>query len=108
MILPEGVLEWFEVKGGKKEEGGIQIILEEKNIPPPVSPDDRGKRITSKGLKNISVTDFPIRGRKVTLLFRRRRWQIEGKKELLKRDIKLCAEGTQLEQEFANFLKEGV
>jgi len=40
------------------------------------------------------------------LTFRRRYWQVDGRKGYLKRDIKLCFPGTQLEKEFARFLKE--
>ena len=104
-FLPEGTLEWFDVVGGTKTKTQITVILEEKNIPP-ITEEIKGKKIKSKGFKNISVNDFPIRGRKVTLIFRRRYWQVEGESELLKRDILLCASGTQLEKEFADFLKE--
>jgi len=40
------------------------------------------------------------------LTFRRRYWKIERQKEYLKRDIQLSFLGTQLEKEFADFLKE--
>jgi len=105
-FLPEGTLEYFECKRVTRDKKEIRIVLEEKNNPPAVSSELRGRNIQSKGLWNISVNDFPIRGRKVTLLFRRRTWRVEGEKKLLKRDIPLTAPGTQLEQEFANFLKE--
>ena len=72
---------------------------------PPLAAEDKGKKVISKGFKEITVTDFPIRGRRTLLTFRRRYWQIEGQKELLKRDMQLCFPGTQLEAEFANFLK---
>lgn len=103
MILPQGVLEWFDAIEGRIEEDKVSIILEEKNIPPLVEPN---KKILSKGFADITITDFPIRGRRTLLTFRRRYWQIEGQKELLKRDIQLSFPGTQLEKEFAIFLKE--
>jgi len=106
-FLPENTLDYFRITKGRKNDAEIQIVLEEKNEPPPLPPELRGRRIQSKGLWNITVNDFPIRGRRVTLLFRRRVWKVEGQKELLKRDIPLTAEGTQLEQEFAHFLKAG-
>ena len=104
LILPPGVLEWFDIIKGVGDHDQIQIILEEKNDPP-LKPSNEGKKILSKGFKDITVTDFPIRGRRTLLTFRRRYWQVEGQKELLKRDIKLCLPGTQLEVEFASFLK---
>ncbi len=105
LFLPEGVLEWFNVKSWDKNENDINIILEEKNIPP-LSKKDKDKKVFSKGFTDITITDFPIRGRRTLLVFRRRYWQVEGEKEYLKRDIKLCFPGTQLEKEFADFLKE--
>lgn len=104
-FLPRGCLEWFDVTDAKNTGKGIIITLEEKNIPP-LYPEIKGRKILSKGFTDIYVDDFPVRGRKASLLFRRRYWQVEGLDKLLKRDIDLCAEGTQLEKEFADFLKE--
>lgn len=105
LFLPEGILEWFEIAGGDKKENDLRIILEEKNTPP-LREELKNKKIISKGFKEITITDFPIRGRRTLLTFRRRYWQVEGQKELLKRDIQLNFPGTQLEKEFADFLKE--
>jgi len=102
LLLPEDIFEWFDVVNGKKDDKIVSIVFKEKNIPPDSNPD---KKIISKGFTDITITDFPIRGRKSLLTFRRRYWQIEGQKELLKRDIKLRFPGTQLEKEFADFLK---
>lgn len=104
-VLPEGALEWFDIVESSKTDEELRAVLEEKNLPP-LLPEDEGKKITSKGFTNITVTDFPIRGHRTRLTFRRRYWQVEGEKKLLKRDIKLTAEGTELEKEFAAFLKE--
>ena len=105
LILPEGIFEWFDIAGGDRDESDLKIILEEKNIPP-IPEDLKDKKIISKGFTDITITDFPIRGRRTLLTFRRRYWQVEGEQKLLKRDIKLNFPGTQLEQEFAVFLKE--
>ena len=104
LFLPNGVLDWFTVVSSAKTAGTLQIIFEEKNIPP-ITEDIRGCHVESKGFKEITVGDFPVRGRKTMLLFRRRVWKVEGREELLKRDIQLIWEGTQLEKEFAAFLK---
>lgn len=105
LIFPEGVFEWFDVTSGKMDEDNFYVTLEEKNKPP-LSEDFKNRKIIPKGFKEITITDFPIRGRRTLITFKRRYWQIEGEKEYLKRDIKLCFPGTQLESEFANFLKE--
>ena len=105
VFLPEKTLEWFDIIKAEKNQEDICIILEEKNIPP-IPPEHVGKQVLSKGFYDITITDFPIRGRRALLTFKRRRWQIEGQKELLKREIKFAFPGTQLEKEFADFLKE--
>ncbi|MFH1564606.1 MAG: hypothetical protein ABIC82_02025 [bacterium] len=83
LFLPEGILEWFDIKSWEKNEDDISIVLEEKNNPPLVEKNEN-KKIISKGFKDITITDFPIRGRRSLLTFKRRCWQIEGKKEYLK------------------------
>lgn len=103
-FLPDETLKWFTIVNASKNQSLIHITLEEKNNPP-VPPEHQGKHIISKGFKDITIDDFPARGRRVLLTFRRRYWQIEGKEGYLKRDIKMHHEGTQLEKEFANFLK---
>ena len=105
IILPKDIFKWFDAKEGKIDEDSVRIILEEKNIPP-LTEKNENKKIVARGFKEITITDFPIRGRRTLLTFKRRYWKIEGQKELLKRDIKLSFPGTQLEKEFADFLKE--
>ena len=104
LFLPVGTLEWFDVVEGTHTDDGITLVLEERNVPP-LGPEHEGKCVSSKGFYDITITDFPIRGKRASLVFRRRRWSVEGMHELLKRDIQLCAPGTQLETEFAAFLK---
>ena len=105
IILPKDIFEWFDIKEGKVDGDNVRILLEEKNIPP-FTEKDNNKKIVARGFKEITITDFPIRGRRTLLTFKRRYWKVEGQKELLKRNIQLQFSGTQLEAEFANFLKE--
>ncbi|MCP4458753.1 MAG: hypothetical protein GY816_12130 [Cytophagales bacterium] len=105
LFLPEGILEWFDVTSGEKTKEKVLISLIEKNIPP-VTEKHRGKKVVCAGFTDIAVQDFPIRGRRVELVFRRRYWKVEGEVKYLKRNISLCSKGTQLEQEFGDFLKE--
>ena len=88
LIFPEKVFEWFEVVDGAKDEKTVRIVFEEKNIPP-TSEEQKHKTVLSKGFTDITITDFPIRGRTTFLTFRRRYWQVEGEPGLLKRDMKL-------------------
>ena len=105
IFLPKGTTQWFEIVSHNQDENDLRIVLEEKNIPP-LTENDKDKKVISKGFSEIIITDFPIRGRRTLLTFKRRYWKIEGQKELLKRDIQLSFPGTQLEKEFADFLKE--
>lgn len=112
LFLPEGILEHFEYAGYErksKEEikpyGEITIILEEKNVVPQLPEEYRAKKVRQKGFKEIRVDDFPIRGKKVKLLLKRRIWQIEGVEKLYKQEIMATYPGTKLEKEFAIFFE---
>lgn len=105
LVFPKGTFEWFEITDGKTDTEKTQITLTERDIPP-LEPGNENKRIIARKFHDITVTDFPLRGKQTLLTFRRRYWKIEGQKEYLKRDIQLTFTGTQLEQEFAAFLKE--
>lgn len=105
LIFPQGIFDWFEIIDSSMDEQDIKITFQEKNIPP-LSEADKDKKCEPKGFTEITITDFPIRGRRTLLEFRRRYWKIEGQEEYLKRDIQLAFPGTQLATEFANFLKE--
>ena len=114
LILPEGILEYFDYTGYEKKSreevkpyGEFTIILEEKNVVPKIPEEYRDRKIRQKGFKEIRVDDFPIRGRKVKLLLKRRVWQIEGTEEIFRKEIMTTYPGTKLEKEFAAFLKGG-
>jgi len=114
LILPEGILEYFDYTGYEKKSreevkpyGEFTIILEEKNVVPKIPEEYRDRKIRQKGFKEIRVDDFPIQGRKVKLLLKRRVWQIEGTEEIFRKEIMTTYPGTKLEKEFAAFLKGG-
>lgn len=104
LFLPDGALEWFDVVQGEKDGQEVRLVLEEKNIPP---AEVAHKKLLSKGFTDITIADFPIRGKSAHLTFRRRRWHVEETGKLVARDITLVFPGTQLEKAFADFLKEG-
>jgi hypothetical protein len=105
IFFPKDTFEWFDVIESNVVGDDVLITLQEKNIPP-VTDADKEKKVEAKGFAEIAITDFPIRGKRSLLTFRRRYWQVEGQDTYLKREIKLNFPGTQLEQEFAVFLKE--
>ena len=105
IMLPEGILESFEIKDLSKTPNSYKVTLEEKNRSPKLPSEYREREVISKGFKDITINDFPLRGRKVILLLRRRIWKIEGVKKLFKNNLSLTMQGTKLEKEFAAFLK---
>ena len=106
-ILPEGLEEFFELKQFEKDQNKFRIILIEKNIIPADLPKEyQGKTVINTVLDDIIIDDFPIRGRKGEIVLKRRSWKFDGVDRMLKRDIRLTEDGTKLEKEFADFLKE--
>jgi len=105
LFFPQGIFEWFELIDCKTDEQNVYITLEEKDIPP-LTEATKDKKITGKKFHDITITDFPLRGKRTLITLRRRYWKVEGLDGYLKRDIKFEFPGTQLEKEFALFLKE--
>jgi len=101
-FLPKDTLKYFDVVSSRFSKKSIHIVLEEKNEPQ-LEARHCSMSVESLGFKDITVTDFPARGKKTLLTFRRRRWQVGS--EIIKREIKLCAPGTRLNEEFGLFLK---
>lgn len=103
MLLPDGILEYFEVTELKREENSYKIYLSENNQPPEEYSDHT---LTSKGFYDeIIVQDFPIRGKAFYLHIKRRRWQDETTGNIVMRNWDLVAKGTRMTHEFATFLK---
>ncbi|KAB5336953.1 hypothetical protein F9956_00010 [Bacteroides stercoris] len=77
-------------------------LLFEKNIGAYTDQDTE-----SKGFYDpVIVQDFPLRGKKVFLNIRRRRWLLKKHNEYISRNWRMVAEGTRMTQDFASFLKE--
>jgi len=102
-LLPTGMLEYFEVMKVEERSGEIVIHLEEKNN---INTDTNPTKYESKGFyPNVEVNDFPVRGKRLLLNIRRRRWIDNETGKYIDRDFHLIAEGTRITQEFAAFLK---
>jgi len=108
-FLPPGTMEDFEVTNfleeGSPEEFGetYYIELTEKKYIP---AGFEGKRMRQKGYRIKRVMDFPIRGRKTVLEYKRRKWQIEGEPGIYIRPMEINAKGVKLSTEFAFFFSE--
>ena len=106
-ILPAGLEEFFEVEKFQKTDNMFRIILQEKNIIPSELPSKyQGKKVINTVNKSLTVDYFPLKGRKTEIILKRKFWKFEGVNQMLRRDLSICAEGTKLEKEFADFLKE--
>jgi hypothetical protein len=103
-FLPVGVLDYFEVTGLEQKGEQLTINLEEKNELPEAY---RSQPFHSKGfMPSVIIEDFPIRGNKVLLGIKRRRWEHQQTGEIITRDWKMVQKGTKMTADFAAFLKQ--
>jgi hypothetical protein len=101
VFLPKDTLTHFDITDVSVEDDEIHINITEKNNPP-----EHKEKLNARGFKTITVSDFPIRGKKAVLTYHRRYWQTEQTKKLITSDIPLVHTGTKLEQDFAEILKK--
>ena len=102
-LLPEGILEYFDITKHESTEDKIHFYLEEKNTLP---QEYESELSHSKGFSpEIIIEDFPLRGKSVLLHIKRRRWTLVDTGKIVKRDWDLIAKGTRITSEFASFLK---
>ena len=60
----------------------------------------------SKGFTELTIQDFPIRGKAVYLKIKRRRWRHkERPREIIRNDFSFVAEGSGFTKELSDFLK---
>lgn len=114
-VLPEGVLEYFDLTDITEEEPKTKStdIIYNKELH--IYLDERDNRTrdmlgsTSKGFTDEScIYDFPIRTHKTVVHVRRRRWLMpDGASKIidLEEHVKLTHPGTRYSNEFALFLK---
>lgn len=108
LVLPEGLFEYFELTSHRKEkeEKGdtLHLYMQEISATPVEYAADK---LSSKGFfDEVTIQDFPIRGQKVFLHIKRRRWMNETSGNVVFRNWDLIAQGTRITKEFAAFLKE--
>jgi len=104
LVLPQDVKTFFELKSHKADEETLHFYLEELNTIP---EEFASHKLESKGFyKEVTIQDYPIRGRNVFLHVKRRRWLDHTTGKVVSRDWKLVANGTRISEEFAAFLKE--
>jgi hypothetical protein len=103
LLLPEGLLSYFNLSHYTISGQEVCLYLDENNEVP---DEYRNDKLQSKGFfDEITVQDFPLRGKAVFLHIRRRRWLNQTTGEIVFRDWNMVAKGTRMTKEFASFLK---
>ena len=104
LLLPEIIVDYFELTSYKKQDETLHLYLKEINSIP---KEYREFKLSSKGFfDEIKIQDFLIRGHQVYLHITRRRCLNEDIGKAVFRDCNLVADRTRVRQEFASFLKE--
>ena len=108
-FLPEGLLAHFSIidvlmlgdVASKKM--FFEIYLEEDNV---ILGQYNKVQYESKGFTELTIQDFPIRGKAVYLKIKRRRWRHkERPNEIIRNDFSFVAEGAGFTKELSDFLK---
>jgi hypothetical protein len=103
LILPDFIIDNYLLTHVEKSEERYHVHLEEKNY---AEDDPRKSCLLSKGyFPTITLQDFPIRGHKVFLHIKRRRWLNTKTQKVVHRDWNQVADGTRMTSEFSAFLK---
>lgn len=113
LLLPEGILEWFEATKIEEKPNDKAKDELEKRLYPKVLHVYLDERLTEeaseKGLKPngyteaTTVNDYPVRNRKLMLHVRRRRYQDRTGKNVLLNRYKASEDGTRMTVEYGIF-----
>ena len=106
-ILPEVLIDNFDIERFEKTETRFDLWLDEKKVQ--LKEDQRNHNIISNGFGEYhTIQDYPIRGRATYLHVRKRKWLDKSTGEIFSYDWDISEfDGTRLNAEFVAFLKEG-
>ena len=106
-ILPDVLIDNFEVVNFEKTDSRFDIFLDEKKVQ--IREDKKNSSVISHGFGECHVIqDFPIRGRATYLHVRKRKWLDKDTGEIFSYEWELSEyDETRLNAEFVAFLKEG-
>lgn len=103
MILPEVLVEHFDLVKSEKVADKLHLYFEEKSAHP---KEHASLQLVSKGFhQEMTVQDFPLKGMFVYFHIKRRRWTDKESGKIVQRKWDLVANGTRMTKEFAAFLK---
>ncbi|TGV00623.1 ISAon1 family transposase N-terminal region protein [Flavivirga rizhaonensis] len=104
LTLPSMLVEYFDLVKKTNKNEVIHLYFEEFNI---VSKEKASSQLISLGfLEEITIQDFPLRGKIVYLHIKRRKWLDRTTKQIVQRNYNLAGKGTYMTKEYATFLKE--
>jgi len=104
LVLPELLVDFFDLVKVDKHSETLHLYFEEFNKPP---VEHAKGELISKGFHDeITIQDFPLRGKHVFLHVKRRRWTDKNTNQIIQRDWNIVAKGTRMTDEFASFLKQ--
>lgn len=106
-ILPDVLIDNFDVVNYEKSETRFDIWLDEKKVL--MREDKKYSNVISHVFGDYRVIqDFPLRGRATFLHVRKRKWLDKDTGEIFSYDWELSEfDETRLNAEFVSFLKEG-
>jgi hypothetical protein len=91
-ILPDFLVDYFEIVSAVNSEENLDLYFEEKAKPP--KEFDALELVSTGFLDEITIQDFPLRGKFVYFHIKRRRWTNKTTGEIITRDWMLVAKGT--------------
>ena len=109
LVLPSALTDHFELVEHKElgnvetKKMELELYLDEKNVLPPGS--DKSQYESKGFLPATRVQDFPIRGKAVYLMLRRRRWRHKESRKEIANNYNFIAEGARVTEELSAFLK---
>jgi len=107
LIVPEEILEDFELRGYKLESGIYRIYLDEKeDLAHKPKSKDNSILVKDGYINEIELQTFPIKGKEVFIYLRRRRWKVKGTKRDIYNKYNYHEKGMKATKEFGIFLKE--
>lgn len=108
-FVPSEILEHFDFKELKEENGVYRIYMYEKEDPGhyPEELRSKGVEVVKAGYMNpIELQTFPIAGREAFIYLHRRRWKAKGDTKTYQNMYDFAVEGTKSTVAFGAFLKE--
>lgn len=109
-FLPAGLLAHFtitaliELGDVRDKNMFFEIHLEENNE---ILGNVNSALYESKGFTEVTLQDFPIRGKAVYLKIKRRRWRLKtDPNKIVRNDFHFVAEGAGFTRELSDFLKD--